>query len=164
MANEQQGNQLNQTVQQLQSALHQEAVRQQMARSKSDFDALVKEETESLKHLDLDEGYVERCPLAEAFKDPELVRAFEARYYETPNPIQRAELESQILAYSQTMMARASMLADPQQRALAQRHIQAEVLRLYESTFPDPVTYRRNGAKYVQQATEQMRPKTKGRP
>src|SRR5262249_6548115 len=65
VANEQQGNQLNQTVQQLQSAIHQEAARQHMARSKSDFDALVKEETESLKHLDLDKGYVERCLLAE---------------------------------------------------------------------------------------------------
>ena len=62
-------------------------------------------------------------------------------------------------------MARAALqIADPQQRLLAQRHIESELRQLYQTTFPDPAEYRRNGAAYVNRTIDKMHKAARQRP
>jgi hypothetical protein len=147
---------LQQTVGQLQDVLRAEQQRQHQARAFQDFKRLTADEQAKLDGLDVPENHVETFLLAEAARDPDLTRAFEGRYYSAPGPLQRAQLERAIMAHGENLAREALLIADPQQRRLAEQHIHAELRRLYLDTFPDPATYRANAARYLQRALDKM--------
>ena len=145
------------TVAQLQVAIAQEQARQFQARQLEDFKRLAADEQSKLSDIpDIADNHVETFLLAELRRDPELVRAFDARYYTGPNPLDRAQLERAIMSHGENLARAALQIADPQQRRLAEQHIHAELRRLYENTFPDPATYRANAARYVHKALDRM--------
>jgi hypothetical protein len=154
---EQENAELRGTVHQLQQAIAQEQARQFQARQLEDFKRLAADEQSKLSDVpDIADSHVETFLLAESRRDSELVRAFDARYYTGPNPLERAQLERAIMAHGENLARTALQIADPAQRRLAEQHIHAELRRLYENTFPDPATYRANAAKYVHKALDHM--------
>jgi hypothetical protein len=146
------------TVEQLQRAAAETQWREHQARAFQDFKSITAEAQARIAAdiPDVEDDYVETRLLAEAARDLELTRAFDARYYSEPNPLQRAELERAIVMRGEDMARAALQIRDPVQRRLAEQHIHAEMRRLYQNTFPDVQEYRANGAAYLRKAIDKI--------
>jgi len=153
--NEQQINQLRGTVNQLQNSIRQAEWQQHQQRSQQDFQRLVSDEQAKLP-ADADERFAETFLLAEAQRDPQLAKAWEGQYFQGYNPLERAELELAIFQHGQQLMAKVALTANPQQRALAEKHVQFEMQQLYAKTFIEPERYRSECKKYVEKALDKM--------
>src|SRR5262249_37732987 len=153
--NEAQLNQLRGTVNQLQNSIRQAEWQKHVERSKSDFDARIKEEQAKLP-ADADERFAETYLLAEATRDPQLVKAWEGQYFQGYNPLERAELEMAIFQHGQSLMAKLPLIASDRQRAIAEKQIKFEMQRLYERTFIEPERYRAECKKYLEKALNKM--------
>jgi hypothetical protein len=154
----QQNAELRGTVEQLQRAAAETQWREHQARAFQDFKSITAEAQARIAAdiPDVEDNFVETHLLAEAARDPELARAFDARYYSELNPLQRAELERAIMMRGEDMAKAALRIADPQQRRLAEQYIHAEMRRLYQNTFPDVQEYRANGAAYLRKAIDKI--------
>jgi hypothetical protein len=155
---DQQLGELRGTVEQLQRAAAETQWREHQARAFQDFKSITAEAQARIAAdiPDVEDNYVETHLLAEAARDPELVRAFDARYYSEPNPLQRAELERAIMMRGEGMARAALQIRDPVQRRLAEQHIHAELRKLYANTFPDVQQYRASGAAYLRKAIDKI--------
>jgi hypothetical protein len=148
---------LQQTVGQLQQAIQQEVWRQHQQRSAADFEKLISSEQAKLADVaGIDDDHAKRWMLSEAAQDPELQRAWEAKYYTPPGPVERANIASQIQQWGEGQAKLALQLPDPRARVLAQQNIEASMRQMWSQAFPDPATYRANAARYVNKALERM--------
>jgi hypothetical protein len=148
---------LQQTVGQLQQAIAQEQARQFQARQLEAFNQLAADEQSKLKDIpDIADNHVETFLRAEATRDPELVRAFDAKWYQPPGPLERARIAADIQAWAEGQARLALQLPDPRARVLAQQNIEASMRQMFETAFPDPATVRANGARYLQRALDLM--------
>jgi hypothetical protein len=145
-----------QTIGSLQNAIAQEQFRQHQARSLEDFKRLTADEQSKLDGLDVPDNHVETFLLAEAARDPELQRAWEAKYYEPPGPVERANIASQIQQWGENQAKLALQLSNPLARRMAQQNIEASMRQMWSQAFPDPATYRANAAEYVRKAIDRM--------
>jgi hypothetical protein len=146
---------LEQTVGQLQQTIAAEQWRQHQQRSNEDFERLAASEQAKLDGLDVDENHVKRWLLAEAAQDSELQRAWEARYYQPPGPLERARIAADIQQWGEGQ-AKLALQLPARARQEAERNIHAEMRRMWETAFPDPATYRANASAYVRKALDRM--------
>jgi hypothetical protein len=154
---EQENGELKGTVQQLQQAIQAEQWRQHVARNKEDFSRLASAEAARLGDPNLGARDIENHLLGEATRDPELVRAWDAQYYNPPGPLERAQLERAIISHGQQLAKAAMQITDPIARALAEKHIAAELQQIFAQTFPDPNAHRANAKAYVRKVIGKMR-------
>src|SRR5262249_29541173 len=100
--------------------------------------------------------FCETFLLAEAQRDPQLAKAWEGQYFQGYNPLERAELEFAIIQHGNNLMAKIPLIANAQQRALAEKQIKFEMQRLYERTFIEPERYRADCQRYVEKSLAKM--------
>jgi hypothetical protein len=154
-ARDQQIGELQQTVGQLQQAIAAEQWRQHQQRSIADFERLAASEQAKLDGLDVDENHVKRWLLSEAAQDLELQRAWEARYYQPPGPLDRARIAADIHQWGEGQ-AKLALQLPARARLLAQQNIEAEMRRMWETAFPDPQQHRAAAGPYVKRALDRM--------
>ena len=151
---------LTNTVQALRQQAAQQAEearwREHQARSLTAFQALCAEEQAKLEGWNVEPDHVESWLLAAQARDPELAHAWEAQFYQPPDPLRRAELERGIMEHGNQLARAAAAIQDPTQRALAEKNIRQELQRLYNATFPDPAKYRASATLYIRKALGRM--------
>jgi hypothetical protein len=149
---------LEQTVGQLQQTIFAEQQRQHRQRSKADFDAMVAPVQRDLEAegVDVPPDYVETQLLAAVARNPELIEAHEARYFQGHDPLTAARLEAGIRQEAEAMAKAALSIANPVQRQAAERHIQDWMRRAWQAAFVDPREHRAKGAAIVRRAIDQI--------
>jgi hypothetical protein len=153
---DQQLGELQQTVGQLQNVIAQEQWRQHQQRSNEDFERLAASEQAKLEGLDVDENHVKRWLLSEGAQDPNLVAAWEAKYYQPPGPVERARVASHIRQWGEGQAKLALQLPDARARVLAQQNIEASMRQMWKTAFPDPQEHRAAASAYVRKALDRM--------
>jgi hypothetical protein len=106
--------------------------------------------------LDIPPNHVETQLLAAAARNPELIEAFEARYFEGHDPLRAAQLEAAIRQQGEAWAKAALAITNPVQRLAAQRHIEAWMSRAWQAAFVTPEQHRAKGAAIVRRAIDQI--------
>ena len=138
-----------QMIGQLEQVLAAQQARELQARSLEEFNRICSMEQSLLSDVPgVDDDYFETQLRAAATRDPQLVQAFDTKFYTPPGPVERSRIAAGIQAWGENQARLALSLTDPRARQMAEKAIHSQMEQMWTAALPDPQALKAWGNSY----------------